>query len=162
MTALSLDLEDLPPSHRNAPCWTSGGADLWTSDSKAKRRQAAALCQEGDCPILEDCRTAAIMRGERFGVWGGLDLESEYRDRYRTPKGRPPAECGTPGGYKRHVREGTPKCDPCITANRAKAREARRARKRRSRLQARAEALAARQAAYEAQRERFRERYGWD
>jgi hypothetical protein len=33
--------------------------------------------------------------------------------------GRPPARCGTPGGYKKHAREGTQKCGPCLAAKAA-------------------------------------------
>jgi hypothetical protein len=35
---------------------------------------------------------------------------------------RQPARCGTPGGYKKHAREGTQKCGPCLAAKAAETR----------------------------------------
>lgn len=159
MTAIALALQDLPPSHPEAPCWTSGGADLWTSDAKDDRSKAARLCVQEQCPILADCRTAADARGERFGVWGGLDVESAYRERYRQAIGRARAECGTPGGYKRHVRERTPQCEPCKEARRQEAKDRRAEAKRQARRRARTDALLARDARLQEARERFAAKY---
>jgi len=44
-----------------------------TEAGKAAERQiekAKAVCQR--CPLLEECRTGALARGEEFGIWGGL------------------------------------------------------------------------------------------
>jgi hypothetical protein len=40
-------------------------------------------------------------------------------DRRRTRRRPAPARCGTPGGYKKHAREGTQKCGPCLAAKAA-------------------------------------------
>jgi hypothetical protein len=44
-----------------------------------------------------------------------------------------PAKCGTPGGYRKHLRDGTPICEPCLTGNRTYERERRRRRTQRAR-----------------------------
>lgn len=43
--------------------------ELWTSDNREEREQAAAWCQ--GCPLLEVCAEAGA--GEAWGVWGGVD-----------------------------------------------------------------------------------------
>lgn len=42
-----------------------------------------------------------------------------------TAKGVQIVQCGTHGGYKRHLRERTPTCQPCKDANNRQRREAR-------------------------------------
>lgn len=121
MTGTTLDLVAMVaeiPSHPDAPCWTSD-RHLWTSDSKRDRDEAAGLCVSLGCPILAECRAAAAARKERFGVWGGVNVETLYRDHYR---GRPrkvrarPA-CGSRNGYTFHRRHGEATCGPCRAAN---------------------------------------------
>ncbi|MET8521518.1 WhiB family transcriptional regulator [Nocardioides sp. NPDC004968] len=46
-------------------------ADLWTSASKPERNAAARRCE--GCPVLGLCRDYAEVRGERVGVWRGID-----------------------------------------------------------------------------------------
>lgn len=41
-------------------------------------REAAAKAVCATCPVLEPCRTRAVMAHEAFGVWGGLG-ESDRR-----------------------------------------------------------------------------------
>jgi WhiB family redox-sensing transcriptional regulator len=45
------------------------------SDSRRKRRVAAAKAVCLGCPVLGLCRAYAVENGERYGVWGGM---SEY------------------------------------------------------------------------------------
>jgi hypothetical protein len=65
-------------------------------------------------PIDQACRQARNEAGRR------------RRQRRREAKiaaglatSRPPARCGTPAGYKKHARENTEKCGPCLAAKAA-------------------------------------------
>lgn len=122
-------LEDIP-GHPEAPCYVQGPA-LWTSDAKRDRQRAAALCHSEECPILAACRAGAAERLERHGVWGGVDVETLYRDRYRNrpaaPKRRHP--CGTYNAYRAHKRKHETVDAACRAANSAYQAEAKRRRR---------------------------------
>jgi len=122
--ALAAMLDDIP-SHRDAPCVTSSW--LGHSDFAVERRQAAELCAA--CPIAWECLEQALARGERWGVWGGHDIESEYRREHTNPapRKRQPAQCGTESGYKAHRRVHQPACGPCKQAHTVAASERREA-----------------------------------
>jgi hypothetical protein len=64
-----------------------------------------------------------------------LDRENARRreERAKNPKSRPVAKCGTPGGYDRHRRQGTPYCDPCRKAASKASGDRARERRRRER-----------------------------
>lgn len=94
------------------PVGDTGQAHLQAEDAKQ-------ICRT--CPVIEQCAQWAIDNRMENGVWGGLD-ETQLRNirRHRTPvTRRTPARCGTRPGYKRHLREHTPICQPCADANRA-------------------------------------------
>lgn len=60
------------------PC--QGDPDLWFSRNPRDRDLAAYLCQRGQptggpCPALGECFEAAVLNGERFGIWGGRSQE---------------------------------------------------------------------------------------
>lgn len=65
------------------PC--VGHADLFFRsdgrESPASRReresQAAALC--GGCAVRAECLDEALGRGERWGIWGGLNFDERAR-----------------------------------------------------------------------------------
>lgn len=70
------------PSSRND--WTRQAAcadpdsvlmfpDEWNKEAVA---EAKAVCEQ--CPVREVCLDAAMDRGERFGVWGGLSAEERW------------------------------------------------------------------------------------
>lgn len=40
------------------------------SDRAEREERAKQVCAR--CPVVDPCRTSALSRGERFGVWGGL------------------------------------------------------------------------------------------
>jgi Transcription factor WhiB len=46
-------------------------ASFWTSDDPAARSDAAEQCS--GCVIIGLCGDVAEARGERWGVWGGVD-----------------------------------------------------------------------------------------
>lgn len=83
LRTLAEALDDVP-SDASAPCVVA--PEEWTghSDKASQRRAAARLCYVRQCPILDLCREAAETRGERFGVWGGQDMETAYRRAHDT------------------------------------------------------------------------------
>lgn len=120
MTTLDLgQLRDVP-FDLDAPCLAQ--AYDWHADAATERRKAAILCQT--CPLIIQCGMAAFARGERNGVWGGLDFDDYTRQglrrlRAQTVKGRTRrkrALCGTKTGYDRHNRLREPACPACLRA----------------------------------------------
>ena len=92
--------------------------DLWYPDPKddATRVQAQRICAA--CPVKIDCFTEANTRGEPWGIWGGHDVNPDGNLAAR-PVGRPPkcgTGCGTPHGFKRHIKAGERACLPCRDA----------------------------------------------
>lgn len=55
----------------------SQDAEAWYSTIPKERVRAMQLC--GQCPVAVQCLAAALEGRERFGVWGGVDLESPTR-----------------------------------------------------------------------------------
>lgn len=46
-------------------------------DRAVREERAKRICAR--CPVVEPCRRAALSRGERFGVWGGLGERERRR-----------------------------------------------------------------------------------
>jgi hypothetical protein len=83
------------------------------------------------CPVIQQCGEWALATREPFGVWGGMSeaqrrnlLRQRGRGKGRGPKQaapvktpRKPAECGSRGGYQKHLRDKTEICAPCRRAN---------------------------------------------
>lgn len=114
LPALAAMVEGIP-YHPDAPCTAPGW--LGHSDFAVERRKAASDCHA--CPIREACLEAAEERRERWGVWGGVDLETLYRAEHTSPapRKRERARCGTESGYKAHKRLHAPACGPCKQAH---------------------------------------------
>lgn len=55
--------------------------ELWFSTDAGDIERAALACQ--DCPIRRGCLRFALVSGERFGVWGGLDADTRQHVRRR-------------------------------------------------------------------------------
>lgn len=75
------------------------------------------------CPVATACLTAAMdaekdrAPGARFGMWGGMT--PAQRAGLHAPaarRGRRPARCGTPSGYRRHRARGEETCQACRDA----------------------------------------------
>lgn len=102
--------------------------DIFHPSGKGATGTAAKLICAA-CPLQEACLQAALDRGERYGIWGGLT--SYERNRlHRTkplPIKRVPVGCGTNSGYYRHQTHGEIACDDCKAAH-AKAERKRAAR----------------------------------
>ena len=73
-----LDAIERRPDRRTPPCLGPGW--LGWSDKRQDRQLAAETCR-ASCPVLNACRAQAVANRERHGVWGGVDVESEYRER---------------------------------------------------------------------------------
>ncbi|MGW2951598.1 WhiB family transcriptional regulator [Streptomyces eurythermus] len=83
------------PPHwgEDAECRKSLTPDLWFADEQgpvaaAERREAKRLC--GRCPARTPCLHAALERGEKAGIWGGLDPD-EREALTLLPSARDPA-----------------------------------------------------------------------
>ncbi len=84
---------------------------------------AKAIC--AGCPVLAECR-AEILDTEggchpsrRNGVVAGMTPHQRYnaqRTKASNTARVSTALCGTSGGYRRHLREGTASCAPCRAA----------------------------------------------
>ncbi|MEV0297911.1 WhiB family transcriptional regulator [Nocardia sp. NPDC050710] len=68
------------------PC-RAGDPDLWFAESPAQLEQAKTLC--ASCPIQKGCLTAALDRGEPWGVWGGEIFDQGVVIARKRPRGRP-------------------------------------------------------------------------
>jgi WhiB family redox-sensing transcriptional regulator len=53
-------------------------SDLWFPDRPTKYSNAAAVAFCLDCPVLLECRAAALEAREEYGVWGAM-TEAEMR-----------------------------------------------------------------------------------
>ena len=78
----------MTPDLPRPPAWTEhalcGDADpeLFFADDRFPwmQREAAAIC--ADCPVRLPCKTDALQRKERHGIWGGEDLGKPARERH--------------------------------------------------------------------------------
>ena len=69
------------------------GPERESPEARGQRvTQARVFC--ASCPVSRECLDGAVARGERYGVWGGADLETERALRAAQTT-RPGA--GTPG-----------------------------------------------------------------
>lgn len=90
-----------------------GAQDAFDKPSAETRKLHTAACRLvcSACPLRLACATDALRRGERWGVWGGLDYEDRKKAAalYGFPvPGDPPAH-GTDARYKKwHCR--CPEC----------------------------------------------------
>ena len=112
--------DDLPPCASNPRLFTSVDPDA--------HAEAKAIC--ATCPVIDWCkgelkkaRDAAgkdhTLRPE--GTWAGRLIGRCSPETGRVVKDRPP--CGTPRGYRYHLRHDEDVCDPCRTAQREKSRK---------------------------------------
>jgi WhiB family transcriptional regulator, redox-sensing transcriptional regulator len=68
------------------PCHL-GEPDLWFAENPGDLERAKVLCAQ--CPIRRQCLTAALERGEPWGVWGGEIVERGMVVARKRPRGRP-------------------------------------------------------------------------
>lgn len=95
-----------------------------TAPALLQATEAKAIC--GACGVKNMCLEWALETGQDTGVWGGLSEDERRAFKRRAaakPEPREPAKCGTPSGYKKHVRDHTIICDPCREARNDVARK---------------------------------------
>ena len=69
---------DLPakPACTDAEPGLFFGPERESPEDRGRRvKQARVLCDA--CPVRDECLDGARARGERYGIWGGVDLENE-------------------------------------------------------------------------------------
>lgn len=71
---------DIPAWQQRAACRGSD-PELFFPDRGEDADPAKKIC--ADCPVRQECLEAALARGERFGIWGGMS-ERERRKIRRT------------------------------------------------------------------------------
>ena len=64
--------------------------DLFFPKSGVSHKEAKAVCQS--CPVRQDCLDFAIVAGEEFGIWGGLNGKQRQRVRRARPKPEEPSQ----------------------------------------------------------------------
>lgn len=64
--------------HQNAACQGHPNPDLWYSDDRRDKIEAATICL--DCPVRAICEQKADERRERWGIHGGLDYRAKKRN----------------------------------------------------------------------------------
>lgn len=69
------------PWIEQAAC-ASADPEAWFPEKGQSTIDAKRVC--ADCPVLAECRSDVLARGERFGVWGGMS----ERDRRRATQVR--------------------------------------------------------------------------
>ncbi len=92
-----------------------------TTSHIADARNAKAICKT--CPVQLECLDAALRRGERHGIWGGVNMGSNraaQREEMRRQRGieldrSEFDEHGGPtdAGARRHYRRGEKPCQAC-------------------------------------------------
>lgn len=58
-------------------CVGSPDAELWFSRQPEDIALAKRICSE--CPVRLACAEGALMRGEQFGIFGGIDFERDLQ-----------------------------------------------------------------------------------
>lgn len=102
-------MESAPTWEENAACRANDlswqAKEAFFADTAAERRPAKKICAA--CPVKMACLTAALERGETWGVWGGCD-EIELRRALRMDtngteraRKRPPRCPGCRSGVER-------------------------------------------------------------
>ena len=112
-------------SWRNRAACAGTDTDLFFDPYRTD--EALAICDQ--CPVVEDClEYAAWYPGairDIQGVWGGKTEEQLQKMRRRT-RPRPPTQCGTLAGYRRHQHNDETPCPQCRRAAAEYRREHRR------------------------------------
>ena len=113
------------------PAYANRRDELWFAHSLEQKPaivEAVRICFR--CPVRLACLGDALAsegsahKNDRHGIRGGLtgyQRRLVYEELVKRKTGQGPkrkrAECGTRGGYQRHLREKTPICAPCRQAN---------------------------------------------
>jgi len=140
---------------RKVPDWHERGAcrlfpeldtpqfNAWHDAKPGTAANLAARLICAACPVRLQCATSALERGERWGIWGGLDYadRKEAAKRFGFPRPGDPPPHGT---NSRRVKWGCP-CPECKAAHALY--ESERRRRPRARRRARQKVVAVAEAA---------------
>lgn len=95
--------------------------ELFESERIADHRQAKTYCER--CPIISWCRSQLDVALSDFhwkmgprGTWAGHYVSKQGIDVFPRMQKAVVAQCGTPSGYKRHLRAKEETCDDCRRA----------------------------------------------
>lgn len=91
----------------------TAGEDLWTSDDPAEREAAKLICDR--CPVAAACLRVALERGEKWGVWAGMDLGVVEMAEPATVR----VSVYAPAHGSRSRYTSGCRCQPCTAANSA-------------------------------------------
>jgi hypothetical protein len=97
--------------------------DIWFPEKGNTRDAdlAKEICLA--CPVKDDCLADAMIRGEEFGIWGGVSQRGrEQLRRNNLPK--PIYGCGTSKGFADHIDKGETPCSGCRKAEKTRLRSA--------------------------------------
>jgi hypothetical protein len=98
---------------KRANCRDEDPELFWPSETDVAGQEAAlAICAL--CPVQAECLALARQLRAQDGVWGG-----KYRGKIESRTRRPMPACGTPSGYRRHLRLKEATCEPCRLAHNA-------------------------------------------
>jgi hypothetical protein len=108
--------------HDHASC-AGMNPNLWFPEKGNTRdaEMAKEICLA--CPVRDDCLADAMIRGEEFGIWGGVSQRGREQLR-RDGRVKPVYGCGTSVGFKTHVERGEDPCANCKRAERTRLRAA--------------------------------------
>ncbi len=72
-----------PAWHTRAACRGHGPHDFYVTSSRTE--PVRELCAR--CPVRNDCLADALERGDRHGIWGGLDANERRAIKVRRRSG---------------------------------------------------------------------------
>jgi hypothetical protein len=120
----ALHLPRPPDWTRQAACQHWAELD-WIDPRPELTALYRAIC--AGCPVRRECLITALIAGEPWGIWGGLDID-ERADLARQGGFPPPNVLPRHGVHTRYVRHHC-RCDACRYAHARYERERRRHRK---------------------------------
>jgi WhiB family redox-sensing transcriptional regulator len=72
---------------RTQPACRGADPELFFAEQPQELEKAKAIC--GGCPLLAECLSGALSRGESAGVWGGEIFVGGQIVAFKRPRGRP-------------------------------------------------------------------------
>lgn len=111
----------VPAWRTRAACRGRLDLDFIDPRTPAEAAECRTLC--AGCPVLDQCRAEALIAGEAWGIWGGLDADE--RERIAERDGHPvPAVRPAHGTNPRYAKHGC-RCTLCRHAHTEYERERR-------------------------------------
>jgi WhiB family redox-sensing transcriptional regulator len=67
------------PWREDAACLAVTDKEVFFPLTDREREEAKLVCQS--CPVTSECLDWAMVTGQRYGIWGGRDVEDIWRER---------------------------------------------------------------------------------